>query len=131
LYQGELTPRQREVAILRQAIHDQSEYELFQHDAIARGIGMTQKELDIIFGSETVTQLSDDENLICLAADEVAKLGSLTTETRNTLLNTFGRHVTTEIVLLLSVYCCVARILKSSNIPTEEVSPLEGMESPT
>uniref|UniRef100_B8HU93 Carboxymuconolactone decarboxylase n=1 Tax=Cyanothece sp. (strain PCC 7425 / ATCC 29141) TaxID=395961 RepID=B8HU93_CYAP4 len=130
LYGSKLNSRYREIAILRQAHRAQAPYELHQHTLIAKANGITEEEICSILTEEKVQSLSPLENLICQAADELECQATLSEETFTRLNEAFDHRELIELLLLISVYCAVARFLNGARIQIEDSDPLAGQSSP-
>lgn len=130
LYQSSVDIRLREIAILRQAYKAKSEYELHQHKFIAQGNDISEEEIAMICQPNEVTQLSELENTICKMADELEVTATLSDETLSKLQGYFDTKELTELILLTSVYCSVARILNATRVQIEDNNPLAGADSP-
>src|SRR5262245_21697387 len=77
IYDCELDPRLREIAICRQARTARADYELHQHRLIARNNGVSESELDAVLREPVVSSLDDAANLVCRAADELETSATL------------------------------------------------------
>jgi alkylhydroperoxidase family enzyme len=131
LYQSKLSPRYREIAILRQAHRANAPYEIHQHRFIAMNNGITEEELRLILTDDKVRSLSPLENLICQAADEMESHATITDDTFRALNQQFDHRELVELLLVISVYCAVARFLNSARIQVEGDNPLARESSPT
>jgi alkylhydroperoxidase family enzyme len=131
LYQSKLNPRYREIAILRQAHRAHAPYEIHQHRFIAMNNGITEEELSLILTDDKVRSLSPLENLICQAADEMESHATITDDTFRALNEQLDRRELIELLLVISVYCAVARFLNSARIQIEDDNPLARESSPT
>lgn len=131
LYKLDFDMRLREIAILRQAYRAKSKYELHQHQFIALANGVSEKEIDIITNEGTVSSLDEKGNLICKVADEIETQATLTTNTKEQLINLFGKDHALQLITILSFYCCVARFLNATKVQLEKDSPLSGKATPT
>lgn len=126
LLESELDPRLRELAILAVARATGSEYERFQHDAIARALGIPDAEIAAIAVGR-YDDLDDEARLIATFADEVARNGSATEERTKAVLERLGRRPATELVVCCAYYSAVARIIATCGVELEDVSPVAGM----
>src|SRR5437867_42089 len=64
----ELDPRMREVVILRVAHATQASYEWAQHVQLARGVGLSEAEIEAIGGKDGDGVLGPEERLLCRVA---------------------------------------------------------------
>src|SRR5262245_44119254 len=130
LYDCELDPRLREIAICRQARTARAQYELFQHRQIARNNGVSDAELAAVLAEPVVTSLDDVANLVCQVADELETTATLSDETQESVYAALGRRQATELVLILSVYCAVARFTNGTRAAIEPDNPLAKASNP-
>lgn len=131
LYDSKVDIRLREIAILRQASRAKSAYELHQHKFIAAANGISEAEITVICQKETaVTSLTEQENIICKMADELETQATLSDTTLATLQQYFDNTELTELIILTSFYCCVARVLNATRVEIEPTNPLQGVDSP-
>src|SRR5215213_3093536 len=81
LYAGELSPRERELLILRTAWNCRADYEWGQHRAIGLDAGLTAEEVDRVPAGPTADGWSAGDVALLLAADELhadARIGDAT-----------------------------------------------------
>jgi alkylhydroperoxidase family enzyme len=130
LYECELEPRFREIAICRQARTARAPYELHQHRVIARNNGVSVSELDAVLSEPVVTSLDDNANLVCRAADELETSATLSNETQERLYSVLGHRQATELVLIISFYCAVARFTNATRAQIEPDNPLAHTSNP-
>ena len=130
LYASKAPVRLREIAILRQATLAKSDYELHQHKFIASNNGLTKEEIDMICADAKVSGLSEQENLICQMAEELETQAGLSDATLSSLQQHFDTTELTELILITSFYCCVARVLNATRVEIEDDNPLADVASP-
>ena len=115
LFESELDPRLRELAVLHIGYLSGSEYEYGQHVAVALSVGISEEEIRAVAAdsaSEDV-RFSEIERAALCAAREMADDVEVSVDTFRTLQ---AKLSTTELVELLSAlayYCAVARLLRS------------------
>lgn len=126
LLDSELDNRLREIAILAVARATGSEYERFQHEAIARSMAIPEAEIEALAAGR-YEDLDDEAALIASFADEVARDGSATEKHVAAALELLGRRQTTELVVCCAYYSAVARIIATTGIELEDSSPIAGM----
>jgi alkylhydroperoxidase family enzyme len=118
----ELPVPEREIAILRIAHRACSEYVWEQHERFSRLLGIDAGRITAVRdGGET-----DDDRLLCRAADEVSG-GGLGASTRSELLERFGYRQTTELVLVLGWFLLITRLVASFDVAIED-APAFGAE---
>ena len=71
--------------------------------------GITEEELSLILTDEKMRSLSPLENLICEAADEMESHATITDDTFRALNEQLDYRELIELLLVISVYCAVAR----------------------
>ena len=130
VYECELDPRLREIAICRQAHAANAAYELHQHQFIARNNGVSEAELEALLHESPVHSLDSSANLVCKVADELARRATISDETFEKLYATLGRRGATELLFILSFYSAVARLSNATRIPIEDENPLQRSSNP-
>ncbi|MBK2256346.1 carboxymuconolactone decarboxylase family protein [Francisella philomiragia] len=114
--QRKISDRLREIGILRIARNTKSEYENYQHYYLSKASGVTDKDIEIIKSSFTVTDLSTEENLICKVADE--------------LCSNFDYQTSTEIIVLLAYIFLLHAFISGARVEIEDNSPLKTHSTP-
>ncbi len=131
VYASSISPRLREIAILRQAACAKAHYELHQHTQIALSNGLSSEEIKVIIDSVSVTSLSPEENLVCKISEQLEQNATLDDETYAEARTKFGDRQFIELVTLISFYCAVGRFLNATRLEVEAGNPLQGLSSPT
>lgn len=126
---SQIDPRKREIAILRTAHVTKSAYEWTGHVRLGRGLGVADAEIEAIQMEGRVTALSEEENMLCRVADEIAGDVRLSDEALEWALSTYGVRQTCELILCCSFYNMVSRFLESTRVPLEETD-LAGRATP-
>ena len=130
LFQTELDAREREIAILRVAHVTRSKYEWHQHEAIARRVGVTDDEIAAVKASGPVTTLGADLNLVCRVADEITRDVRLSDDALAAILGRYGTRQALELILNVSHFNMVSRILESTRVEIEADNVLENNPLP-
>jgi AhpD family alkylhydroperoxidase len=130
IYATGLDPRLRETVICRIGSVASCEYELFQHTALARGVGVSEPELQAIQTERPVTSLSDEANLLCQVADELHGGGPLTDATYEAFLTHRDPHEAMAWLILIGHYAAVVRVLNGARVPMESEQRLAGEATP-
>ncbi len=125
LFQTELDARDREIAILRVAHVTRSKYEWHQHAAIARRVGVTEDEIAAVKVDGPVTTLGTDRNLVCRVADEITRDVRLSDDALAAILERYGTRQALELILNVSHFNMVSRILESTRVEIETENVLE------
>ena len=130
VYTSTISPRLREIAILRQAACAKAHYEIHQHTQIALANGLSSEEIQVITGTESVTSLSPDENLVCKMSEQLERNATLDDETYAEARTQFDERQFIEIVTIVSFYSAVGRFLNATRLEVEAGNPLQGLSSP-
>lgn len=125
LLQGSvLTPRDREIVILRVAFRCSSAYEWGQHVGIAREAGLTEDEIRAVAAGADA--LSGEDAVLVRAVDELHDDKCITDETWATLAARFGEEQLIELPMLAGHYALLAGVLNSLGVQTEGPLPALG-----
>ncbi|MFN3231731.1 MAG: carboxymuconolactone decarboxylase family protein [Alphaproteobacteria bacterium] len=115
-----LSPRQREIAILRTGWNHQSDYEFGQHRIIGRRAGLSEEEiLNIARGPDTGTW-SAAERLLLVVADELFANSEVSDETWDALGEHYADLQKVDIIFAVGQYTLVCFALKSLRVQLDE-----------
>jgi 4-carboxymuconolactone decarboxylase len=120
LRSGELSPRHRELLILRTGWNCQSAYEFAQHRRAALAVGMTLDEVRRIQEGPSAPGWDPFEATLCRAADELHGNGVISDDTWAALSSRLGDREITEATMLVGYYHLVSFFLNSLGVPLEE-----------
>jgi AhpD family alkylhydroperoxidase len=111
------TPRGlRELAILRVSQLTGADFEWHAHAPMALQFGVTQEQLDAL-GSWSTSDLFDaDQRLVLAAADQLTNDLSIDEATFAALTERWNPAELVELVLTMSFYSCVSRVLGALGI---------------
>jgi 4-carboxymuconolactone decarboxylase len=116
---GKLTPRDRELIILRTAFRSGARYEWAQHVAIARSAGLTTEEIRrVATGPDDAGWNADDATLL-RAVDELHDDHCIAAATWNALVDRYGTEQLIEIPMLAGHYAMLAGTLNSLGVQPE------------
>jgi len=118
----ELSPKLRELAILRVGVLAQSEYELSKHTVIGKETGVSQKQIDDISNWASSPEFNEEERAALAYTDEVATSIKVKEETFARLQNFFNEHEIVELTVTIGYYGMVCRILVALQIELEPAS---------
>lgn len=118
----ELSPKLRELAIMRIAKLCHSEYEWTQHALVALELGVSQKELDIIDSWKESDSFTGEERAVLQYVDEVAKNVEVTDETFAALKRYLNERNIVELTLAIGWWGMVARVLVPLEVEIDEQS---------
>ena len=116
LLQSQFDARKREIAILRVAQVTRSHYEWAQHVLIARRVGLSQEEIDLIGVDGPVRGLDEESLLLCRVAEEISRDVRLSDEALEALLSRYGVRQTSELILCCSYFNMLSRFLESTRV---------------
>ncbi len=116
-----LPPNLRELAILRVGYISGSAYEVFQHEALARHIGMSDAQIDAIrAGDGTSPALDQAERAVMAFVEDIVA----NVRASDACLVTVGQHLDTsqlvDLIVVTGYYMTVCRLLETSGIEIEE-----------
>ena len=111
LARAELSPKLRELVILRIAKLAGSEYEWTQHYPIALEVGVTHEQTEAITHWANSTSFSDEERAVLQYADEVAQNVEVKDETFKALQPYLTEQSIVELTLSVGYWGMVARVL--------------------
>jgi alkylhydroperoxidase family enzyme len=123
---GPLDARRREIAVMRVAHATDARYEWVQHEQLGRNAGLTDAEIDAIATEEPVSSLDEEGNLISRVADEVSRDVRLSDDALELIVDRYGPREASELILLVSYYNMVSRLLESTRVEVEDEPLLAG-----
>jgi 4-carboxymuconolactone decarboxylase len=107
-YELALSDRSREIAILAQAFHLDSPFELYAHRRAGRAAGLSDAEIDGL-ATRTAPDFQDDEERAVFAATlAILDRGTLDDDEYEAAVATLGERTLFDLVALLSYYAMVA-----------------------
>lgn len=111
------TPRSlRELAILRVAQMTGADFEWKAHSAFALKNGVTQQQLDELDAWRVSTNFSDDERAMLAFTEQLTTNLAVDDETFAPLHERWSAPEIVELILTVSFYSCVSRVLNSLQI---------------
>jgi 4-carboxymuconolactone decarboxylase len=119
LLSGKLSPRDRELLILRTAWNCKAEYEWGQHVIIGGAAGITAAEIDRITSLSTDSWSAPDAILLN-AADELHDDYCISDDTWAKLTERYDVQQLIEIPMLVGQYHLVAMTLNSLGVPLDD-----------
>ena len=114
-----LTPAERELAILRVAHITGAAYERQQHEQLGRAVGLTDTEIEATTAANPGDVLPADGALICRATDEITRDVRLSDEALALVRERWGDAGAAELILTVGFYNMVSRFLESARVPLE------------
>jgi alkylhydroperoxidase family enzyme len=120
-----LSPRAREIVILRAAFVRQSTYEWHQHVRIARDAGLTDGVIDAVRDWHGATVFSDDERALLAFVDELHQ-GRPSDESLQAVSRGRTDAEVFGVLYLVTLYFQLAHVMAALDLETEE--PFVGWE---
>jgi len=126
LAEQKLSPKLRELAILRVAKLSKAEYEWVQHVALALLVGVTHPQVDALARGEIDAPCFDAaEQLVLQFATEIIRDVRASDQTFARVRERFTAQEIVELVLAVGYYMMIARLLETTGVDIEP--PSEGM----
>lgn len=122
LRQAELSPRLRELAILRIAVLLGSDYEWAQHVPIAREVGVSDQQVNDIRRWDRSPGFTPEERAVLAYTDEVTREVKVRDETFDALRSHLSERSIVELTLSIGYWGMVARVLVPLAIEIEDRS---------
>ncbi len=119
-----LTPAERELAILRVAHLTEAGYERRQHEQLAAAVGLDAGQIAATASDDPAAGLDADGALICAATDEITRDVRLSDATLARVRERWGDDGARELILTAAYYNMVSRYLESTRVPLEEENVL-------
>lgn len=116
LAKTELSPRLRELAILRVARLTGSEYEWVQHYPVALEAGVSPEQAETISHWKSSKNFSDIERAVLQYTDEVAQNARVKDETFRVLQQHLGSQNIVELTVSIGYWGMVARFLEALQV---------------
>lgn len=120
LISGTLSPRVRELAILRAAHNNHCEYEWGHHTRLGRDAGLTDEEIAALRGALGAHPWAPDDWVVVAAADELHATATLSDAVWSALAERFDEPGLIELVILVGHYQMLAYALNALRVQPEE-----------
>jgi alkylhydroperoxidase family enzyme len=115
-----LSPRLREIAILRVAQASGSDYEFAHHIRIAQQAGLTEQEIASLKTFDTAACFSDLDRAVVRYTDAAARLTPEASDIARELKNSLSDREIMELSFCIGHWCMLARILVPLQVPVDE-----------
>lgn len=125
-----LSPRERELVILRVAWRSQSAYEWAQHVPMGREAGLSDVEITAL-GSSDVAMWSASDRALVTAADEMLADHRIDDETWKQLEADFDHRQLLELLFVIGAYLCLAVVLNGAGLPPDPETDVGSASLPT
>jgi alkylhydroperoxidase family enzyme len=125
-----VSPRVREMIMLRAAKVLNSPYEWQANSVLAKNIGLTTEEIEAAANDNQVSRINPEYVLICRITDELSLQATLKDETLSELLALYGDVVSRKIILIVSWFNLLSRFLNGCRVPLENTDKIGTRTSP-
>jgi alkylhydroperoxidase family enzyme len=116
----ELSPRLREIAILRIGSLTKSDYEFAQHTSIGLSAGITQEQITAIHNWQSSSLFSEPERAVLAYVDEVERDIKVNDNTFTALKSFLSEHAIVELTVVIGYYGMVCRFLIALDVELED-----------
>lgn len=121
LYRCELDPKLREIAILRVGRLSRAAYEVFQHERIAREVGVAEEKIAALRDATIeAAAFSDQEKAVLRFTDDVVRNVKASDKTLKAVEAFLSRGALVELTLTIGYYMMVCRFLETTGVDGEE-----------
>ena len=118
-----LSPRLREMAILRSAVILDCEYERRGHAMFGKEVGMTEEQVQTIEDWENSNAFNETERAVLRFTDEVVKTSRATDESFSDLARHLEPGMMVELAITIGYYGMLARILLPFEVDLSDAAP--------
>jgi alkylhydroperoxidase family enzyme len=116
-----LPPKLREIAILRVGYLSNAAYEVFQHEALARHVGLTEEQIAAIkTGGAAASALGEAGAAVLDYADDLVKNVRASDETLAAVRRHLNDTALVDLTLVTGMYMMVSRFLETTGIAIDE-----------
>lgn len=119
LIEANLTPRQKEIIVLRVAWRFHSDHQWTHHALSARKIGMTEEELSDLAQAQPSNSWVDDEHALILAVDQLCKNGQIEDATWAVLSSAHDHRNMMDILYAIGLFTMNAWAFNAMGIELE------------
>ena len=120
LYKTALDPVLREIAIVRVGALSGARYELHQHEAISRQLGMSDELIAAIHEGPDAAVFDDAQREVMRYTDEVVRDVKASDETFDALRSRLSLQELEELTVTIGFYMAVSRYLETFGVDIEE-----------
>ena len=119
---SKIDPVLREIAIVRVGVLCKAGYEVYQHEAISRRLGMDDAKIAAIHEGPDAKAFSDLERLVMRYTDDVVANVRASDATFAPLSKHFSHQEMQELTIAIGYYMMVSRFLETFDVDIEEAS---------
>ena len=119
---SKIDPVLREIAIVRVGVLSKAGYEVYQHEAISRRLGMDDAKIAAIHEGPDAKAFSDLEKLVMRYTDDVVRNVRASDATFAPLSKHFSHKEMQELTITIGYYMMVSRFLETFDVDIEDAS---------
>lgn len=123
LFEGRISARERELAVLRVGWLTQSPYEWGQHVEIAKRYGLSPDEIERIMAGSSAPGWSEHEAAVLRGVEELMADYALSDATWEVLAKSWDEAQLIEFPMMVGQYVATAFVQNSLRIPMQEGNP--------
>jgi len=123
LQEGTIPPRARELVILRMGWNCQSRYEFGQHTLMARAVGLTDTEIELLTRPLELGSWSAPDRALLEMVDDLYGNDCVSDQTWAELISHFDHHDVLEYMAATLFYRMVSGILNSCGVELDHGVP--------
>lgn len=117
-----LPPKLREIAILRVGYISNAKYELFQHEAFGRFVGLSEEQLAAVKSGDTASPALDETERAVLAfAEDLVVNVRASDATLDAVRRHLGDSQVIDLIMVTGAYMMVCRLLETTGVELDAV----------
>ena len=116
----ELSPRLRELAVLRVGVLAKAEYQFSKHSAIGLQAGLRKEQIESIHNWESSPEFDDEERAVLAYTGEVEREIKVKDETFARLRSFLSERAIVELTIAISYYGMISRFLVALDVEMEQ-----------
>ncbi|CAN5868125.1 carboxymuconolactone decarboxylase family protein [soil metagenome] len=128
LFKSSLDPMLRELVILRVGALSGARYEVHQHEAIARRLGMSEALVVAVRGAPDDPDFDEMSRLVVRFTDDVVANVRAGDDTFEPLRNRLTLQQLEELTITIGYYMAVCRFLETFGVDIEDTPPAQAPE---
>jgi alkylhydroperoxidase family enzyme len=118
-----LSPQLREIAILRVGYLSNAAYEVFQHEALARHVGLSQAQIEAIrAGGDQAAALGEAGAAVLAFTDDVVRNVRASDATLAAVRAHLPDPEVIDLVLVIGAYMLVSRFLETTGVDLDDAA---------
>lgn len=116
LTQSSVPPKLRELAILRVGYLSNARYEIFQHEALARHVGLSEAEIDAIRHGDPDGVLAAEQRAVLEFVDDVVRNVRAGDATLAAVREHLDDSQVVDLITVFGMYMMVCRLLETTGV---------------